>query len=458
MDRERIETAARLAGLELDAATDLTIPGHDPIFESPFHLGEGAAVALGLVGQAANRLWILKGGRPQALVVDVRHAAASLVSFALLEVEGLPALRLIPNPLTAIHPCGDGRWIHLHASFDHGPRVAEELGVAPDADGAAVAAATSRRDAFALEDALARKRLCGAVVRSAEEWAASPQGRWLAGRPVVEILRIGDAPAEPLPPGPRPLSGVRVLDLTRVLAGPTCARTLAEHGADALHLASPALPTLDLFEMDTGHGKRQAHLDLRDARQADTLRELVRGADVFSQGFRLGALARRGFAPERLAALRPGIVYVSENCCGNGGPWGERPGWEQLAQTVTGVAAVQGGEIPRLTGAAQNDYTTGYFAALGAMEALRRRASEGGSWHVRVSLTQTSMWYMRLGHDLERASSSGLGDAKDFLMARATPYGPMRSVAPPLRMSETPPHWELPSARLGSGEPVWLSR
>jgi hypothetical protein len=458
MERERIERAARLAGLELDAATDLTISGGDPIFESPFHLGEGAAVALGLVGQAANRLWALRGGRPQALAVDVHHAAASLVSCFLLSVEGRPALSLTPAPLTAIHPCRGGRWIHLHASFDHGPRVAEELGVAPDAERDAVAAATSRRDAFELEDAFAAKRLCGAVVRSAEEWAATAQGRWLADRPVLEVLRIGDAPPEPLPPGARPLSGVRVLDLTRVLAGPTCARTLAEHGADALHVASPSLPTLELFEMDTGHGKRQAHLDLRDARQAETLRELVRGADVFSQGFRTGALARRGFGPEQLAGLRPGIVYVSENCYGNGGPWGERPGWEQLAQTVSGVAAVQGGEIPRLTGAAQNDYTTGYFAALGALEALRRRATAGGSWHVRVSLTQTSMWFYRLGSDLDRTRALGLGGAERFLTQRATPYGPMRFVAPPLQMSETPPHWERPTARLGSDAPVWLPR
>jgi hypothetical protein len=179
---------------------------------------------------------------------------------------------------------------------------------------------------------------------------------------------------------------------------------------------------------------------------------------VFSQGFRLGALARRGFGPEQLAMLRPGIVYVSENCYGNGGPWGERPGWEQLAQTVTGVAAVQGGEVPHLTGAAQNDYTTGYFAALGAMEALRRRASEGGSWHVRVSLSQTSMWYYRLGHDLDRGRALPLGDASEFLAERATPYGHMRFVAPPLRMSETPPRWELPSAPLGSGEARWLPR
>jgi hypothetical protein len=458
MHREAIARAAQLAGLALDEATELAISGEDPIFQTPFHLGEGAAVALGLVGQAANRLWILRGGRPQSLAVDVRHAAASLVSWALVSVEGRRVEPLVPNPLTAIHPCKGGRWIHLHSSFDHGPRVLEELGLPPDADAATIAGATAQRDAFELEGALARGRLCGAVVRTAEEWAASPQRSWLAGRPVVEVLRVGDAPAEPLPAGPRPLSGVRVLDLTRVLAGPTCARTLAEHGADALHVASPSLPTFERFEMDTGHGKRQAHLDLRNPAQAETLRALARTCDVFSQGFRLGALARRGFGPEQLAALRPGIVYVSENCYGNGGPWGERPGWEQLAQTVTGVAAVQGGDVPRLTGAAQNDYTTGYFAALGAMEALRRRASEGGSWHVRVSLTQTSMWYFQLGHDLDRGRARPLGDAKAFLTERATPYGPMRFVAPPLRMSETTPHWELPSAPLGSHEPHWLPR
>jgi crotonobetainyl-CoA:carnitine CoA-transferase CaiB-like acyl-CoA transferase len=459
MKREQIVRAAKLAGVELADDTDLEIAGEDPIFESPFHLAEGAAVALGLVGQAADRLWRLRGNRAQSIRVDARHAAASLVSFALVALEEREIAPLTPNPLTAIHPCRDGRWIHLHSSFDHGPSVLAELGLPPQADAGAIATATARRDAFELEDALARRRVCGAVVRSAAEWAESPQGRWLAARPVVEVLRIGDAPPEPLPPAPRPLSGVRVLDLTRVLAGPTCARTLAEHGADALHVASPALPTIERFEIDTGHGKRQAWLDLREPAEAETLRELVRGADVFSQGFRLGALARRGFAPEQLAALRPGIIYVSENCYGNGGPWGERPGWEQLAQTVTGVAAVQGGEdAPRLAPAAHNDYTTGYFATLGAMEALRRRATEGGSWHVRVSLCQTSMWYVRLGHDLERSAARGLGDVAELLERRATPYGTLRFLAPPLRMSETQPRWELPTALLGGGEAVWVAR
>jgi crotonobetainyl-CoA:carnitine CoA-transferase CaiB-like acyl-CoA transferase len=251
------------------------------------------------------------------------------------------------------------------------------------------------------------------------------------------------------------LSGVRVLDLTRVLAGPTCARTLAEHGADVLHIAAPALPTIDLFEMDTGHGKRQAYLDLNAPVDAETLRDLVRGADIFSQGFQLGSLARRGFGPEQLMELRPGIIYVSENAFGHEGPWRERPGWEQLAQSTTGVAVIQGGARPTLAPAAMNDYTTGYFAALGAMTALLRRATEGGSWLVTVSLSQTSMWYERLGHALDPSAAGSTLDVTPFLEERDTPYGRMTYLRPALRMSETPPHWALPASPLGSSEPVW---
>ena len=239
-----------------------------------------------------------------------------------------------------------------------------------------------------------------------EEWAAHEQGKILATKPVVEIIKIGDSPPEPVSSGARPLSDLRVLDLTRVLAGPTCARSLAEHGAQVLHVASPHLPTVEVFEMDTGHGKRQIHMDLNDPDQADALRDLVKTSDVFNQGFRKGALDRRGFGPSDMASLRPGIIYVSENCYGHEGPWATRPGYEQYSQIISGLADLQGKlapmepntdtrialgndpQAPRLVGAAVNDYTTAYFAAYGVLEALRRRAVEGGSWHVQVSLTQ----------------------------------------------------------------------
>ncbi|MGE5594740.1 MAG: CoA transferase [Hyphomicrobiales bacterium] len=460
MERSAIERAAKLAGLELAPETDITIDGEDPVLESPFHLGEGAATVLALVGQEADRIWRMRGGRPQSLRVDIRHAAASLRSYVWLQCEGADLMphRSGPN-VTAIWECGDGRYIHLHGSFTHGPGILAELGLDESATADDIAAACKRRGAFELADALAAKGLCCAVCRTADEWAAHPQGALLATKPVVEVTRIGDGPPVPLPEAPRPLSGIRVLDLTRVLAGPTCARTLAEHGADVLHIASPNLPTIQRFEMDTGHGKRQAFIDLNVPQQAETLRDLVREADVFSQGFQHRSLERRGFGVEQVAALRPGIIYVSENAFGHDGPWQERPGWEQLAQSTTGVAVVQGGEnAPVLAPAAMNDYTTGYFAALGTMIALRRRATEGGSWSVRVSLSQTSMWYYRLGHDLDRTAATELGDVSPFLEEHDTPYGYMKHLRPPLQMSETPPHWALPTAPIGSGEPVWLPR
>ncbi len=459
MQRSAIERAAKLAGLELATTTDVTIEGDDPVLASPFHLGEGAATALALVGQEADRIWQMRGGKPQAMSVNVRHAAASLHSYMVLDVAGsVPLPPRTPPSVTAIYECNDGRFIHLHGSFTHAPGILAELGLAESATAAEITAATLKRGAFELEDALAAKGLCCAVCRTADEWAAHPQGALLATKPVVEVTRIGDGPRVPLAAAERPLSGVRVLDLTRVLAGPTCARTLAEHGADVLHIASPNLPTIERFEMDTGHGKRQAYLDLNVPAEADTLRELVRGADIFSQGFQHRSLERRGFGAEQLATLRPGIIYVSENAFGHEGPWLERPGWEQLAQSTTGIAVVQGGEgRPVLAPAAMNDYTTGYFAAMGAMIALRRRAEEGGSWLVRVSLSQTSMWYYRMGLDLDRNATTGLGEMAPFMEERDTPYGHMKHLGPPLRMSETNPHWALPSAPLGSGQPAWAS-
>jgi crotonobetainyl-CoA:carnitine CoA-transferase CaiB-like acyl-CoA transferase len=458
LDRDLVAHAAELAGLALDTHTEVRITGQDPVFDCHFHLGEGAAAALALVGQAASRLWELRGGWPQRLTINVRHAAASLVSFGLLSLDDGGPTEFAAPAMTDFFACREGRWIHLHGGFDDGRGTLEHLGLPPTATRDAIAAVTARHDAFQLEDALAAARLCGAAVRTRAEWDASPQGVWLAERPAVEIIRIGDSAPEPLPEGPRPMSGVRVLDLTRVLAGPTCARTLAEHGADVLHIASPRLPTFDRFEMDTGHGKRQAHLDLDVEDQARELRSLIRGGDVFSQGFRLGALARRGLGPADVATLRPGVVYVSENCYGNGGPWGERPGWEQLAQAATGIASVQGDEHPRLVPAAFNDYTTGYLGAAGAMEALRRRAVEGGSWHVRVSLAQTSRWFQRLGLPLDRTRASGLGDTARLMQERDSLYGRIRFLGPCLRMSETNPYWDLPPTPLGSGLPQWLPR
>ncbi len=463
MERKAIERAVHLAGLALPQAADYEIVGHDPILPSPHHLGEGASVARLLTGLAASELWQLRHGRGQSVRVDARHAAFSLRSYQHARPVGGDAPGLARRQgITRIVAARDGRHVQLHGSFHDAPQVLAELGLDEDAAPARIDAAVAARDAFELEAAFIRRRICGGVVRSRAEWAAHPQGRAIADLPAVTLTRIGDAPPQPLPEANRPAGGVRVLDLTRVLAGPTCGKTLAEHGADVLHISAPHLEGGGPFELETGIGKRQAVLDLRVPEQAARLRALIAEADVFSQGYRLGTLARRGFSPQQVAALRPGIVYVSENCYGHVGPWAERPGWEQLGQAATGMSyreglAAQDG-VPRLAPAAVNDYTTGFLAAYGVMRALALRATEGGSWHVQVSLCQTCMWYQRLGDDLDPARADP-GELAPFLGRMDTAdFGRIEYLTPALTMSDTPPHWTLPPARQGAHHPVWLPR
>ena len=201
-----------------------------------------------------------------------------------------------------------------------------------------------------------------------------------------------------------------MLDLTRVLAGPTCARTLAEHGADVLKITAPHLPNLGYQEFDTGHGKLSAHLDLREQRDVDVLRGLVREADVFSQGYRPGTLGTRGLSPEELAAIRPGLVYVSLCAFSHAGPWASRRGFDTVVQTVSGITSRQAEVVPGKTPGPQFypvsaiDYCTGYLMAFGAMVALERRAREGGSWLVRISLAQIGKWIVDLGEVPEAAA------------------------------------------------------
>jgi crotonobetainyl-CoA:carnitine CoA-transferase CaiB-like acyl-CoA transferase len=440
----------------------LELRGADPVLATCFRVGEAAAAAIGAQAVAAADLWCLRGGAPQHVEVDVRAAAASLLSFLLLRAPGSRFPREAPASI-ALFRARDG-WIHLHGGF---PRLHEgTLALLGCSDGAdAIAQAVARWDAQSLEDALAERRLCGTRLRTAEEWRAHPQGVALAKVPLVEVLRIGDADPEPLPgphasaPGARPLGGVRVLDLTRVLAGPTCARTLAEHGADVLHVRSPQQPSIEPFVIDTNAGKRSCHLDLDRAEHAARLHDLARGADVFAQGYRAGALARRGFGLEDLAALRPGIVMVSIDCYGHDGPWSARPGWEQLAQTATGVAHEHAGSAaPSVIPAAVTDYTTGHLAALGAMHALSRRAVEGGSWHVRVSLARTAMWLLSLPRTAADATPSGVDIASltPWQIEMDTAWGRLTRLGPIARMSATPPHWSLPPAPLGTHAAEWI--
>jgi crotonobetainyl-CoA:carnitine CoA-transferase CaiB-like acyl-CoA transferase len=244
---------------------------------------------------------------------------------------------------------------------------------------------------------------------------------------------------------------------------------LAEHGADVMKITAPHLPNIGYQEYDTGHGKLQAHLDLRQPQDVETLRGLVREADVFTQGYRPGTLGNRGLSPEALSELRPGLVYVSMCAFSHVGPWASRRGFDTVVQTVSGITTRQAELFPGANPGPQFypvsaiDYLTGYLMAFGAMVALARRAREGGSWLVRISLAQTGRWLVDRGEVPQAALKDVDKELYPAEIARwsiesDTPVGRLRHLGPTVRMSETAPYWARPSAPLGHHQPVWPAR
>jgi crotonobetainyl-CoA:carnitine CoA-transferase CaiB-like acyl-CoA transferase len=465
MTNDALQTLLPTARWTQERANSVEITGGtDPMLPTPFRIGETSAAALAAIGLAASDLWELRTGRRQEVAVDTRQATASLRSGKYMQLDGEP-VSTERNSVAGVYPTWDGRWSYLHCNFpNHRAAALNVLGVPEDRQ--AVRAAVAKWDALELEEAIIAAKGAGGMVRTMKEWAQHPQAAAIASLPLMEIIKIGDSPPEKLPDGDRPLSGIRVLDLTRVLAGPTCGRTLAEHGADVMKITGAHLPNIGYQEYDTGHGKLSAHLDLREQKDVETLLELVREADVFSQGYRPGTLGQRGLSSEALAKLRPGIVYVSLRVFSHVGPWASRRGFDTVVQTVSGITNRQGELFPgdepgpQFYPVSAIDYLTGYLMAFGAMVALALRAREGGSWLVRISLAQTGRWLVGRA----QVPESELKDVpkkltpeevKRWSVTSDTPMGKLRHLGPVVRLSETPPRWTRPSVPLGYHEPVW---
>jgi hypothetical protein len=414
-------------------------------------------------------IWELKTGRRQKVTIDARLTAAGLRSSAYIQRPGPDGVfRNVVNKeheamrqMTQPWPTRDGRWFLPHFGLPNlKAKVLKVLGCEPNPQ--AVAKAVAGWNALDLEAAIDEARACGAMVRTNAEWLAHAHGQVLLKKPVVEIIKLADSdpkplPNMPLPNGPRPLSGIRVLDLTRILAGPMSARTLAEHGAEVLMVTAERLPQIPEHIIDTNHGKRSTFLDLTRADDAARLQALVKDTDVFSQGYRPGALAKLGFGPDELAALRPGLIYVSISCFGADGPFSHRAGWEQVAQTVTGILHEGKPDRPALLPGAACDYTTGYLAAYGTLLALARRAREGGSYHVRVSLCRSGMMIYRQGKLDDVAPDLDLSPEElDGMRIESHPKsGPLRHLGPAVQLSETPPRWDRPTPQLGGDAAAW---
>ncbi|WP_175730346.1 CoA transferase [Burkholderia ambifaria] len=445
-----------------DALPRAAVTGQDPTLPSTFHVGTLAAATIAAAGLAAAECHRLRTGVAQRVDVSMRDALVAFRSERYLRVDDAPPPEP-RHPVTGFYDTRDGRWIQLHANFPHHLHgILDVLGCGPRRDD--VAAAIRTWDGTALDTALAEAGLCAALIRTPDEWAAHDQARALASLPLFEIERIGDAPVEAIGHGEpdQPLAGVRVLDLTRIIAGPVAGRTLASHGAQTLLVNGPHLPNIASLVIDNGRGKRSTWIDLREPAGVAALRDLARHADVFLQAYRPGALAARGFSPQALAELRPGIVCVSVSAYGHAGPWSMRRGFDSLVQSASGIAWSEQhaahADGPRHLPCQALDHATGYLAAFGAMIALARRATEGGSWHVRLSLAQTGRWLQSFGvvPDGLHAAEFTPDDVRDRIDRSASPFGTIDAVRPAERLSATPPRFARPPVPLGTDDARWL--
>lgn len=450
----------RLAGGDAAALEQVTLTGHEPALPGLYHVGVQAQAAIAAAGLAAAELHKARGGPAQAVSVSMRHAAAAFRSESYVRVDGKPA-RDFFDPIHGFYKCGDGGWVQVHANYPaHRMAVAELLHCPYSREG--VQRVFDGMAAQEAEDLLAANKLPVGRMRSEEEWNAHPQSAALDAQPVLIMEKIGEADPRPLPPaGARPLEGLRVLDLTKVIAGPVCGRTLAEHGADVLQITAAHLAHVMPLVIDSNRGKRSAYLDLRKPDQVERLRALTAEADVFAQGYRPGTLAARGLGPEDLAAVRPGLVYVSLSAFGHEGPWAGRRGFDSIVQTCSGIGHAGGVAVGKdgmkHLPCQALDHASGYLMALGAMMGRLRQAREGGSWLVRVSLARTGRWLQSLGKqdamDAEDMTLEGIGDLiEDY---GDTPFGRMTGVKPAAQLSLTPAYWATKTVRPGTHPPAW---
>jgi crotonobetainyl-CoA:carnitine CoA-transferase CaiB-like acyl-CoA transferase len=460
--REILTDLWALAGGDPSALDAVTLAGEEPQLPSSFRVAAAAQASIAATGLAAAQVWKLRSGQSQDVAVDMRHAVVECRSERYLRVDGKP-----PPPawdvIAGIYRTRDQRFVRLHTNFrHHRDAVCRVLNCKPERN--EVQAALMQWDGEAFETAAYTSGGVVAMMRSHREWSELPHARALAELPLVSIEKIGEAAPRPWPGGERPLAGLRVLDLSRVIAGPVAGRTLAVHGADVLLISGPDLPAIPWLTIDTGRGKLTSFVDLKSEPGRGSLRDLLASADIFSQGYRPQALAALGFSPQDAARISPGIVYVSLSAYGHAGPWAERRGFDSLVQTATGFNHAEGQAAgvdgPKELPAQMLDHATGYLMAFGAMMAKARQSREGGSWHVRVSLARTGRWLWNLGRVADGFATEDLkGEAvQPFIEEVPSGFGPLRSVRHSAALSKTPAFWARQAMPLGSHPAEWPMR
>lgn len=455
--QEVLENIWSCSALGAQPLRHVNLHGADPVFPSSFRVATAAQTCVAAAAAAAVELSVVRGLPRQDVSVDAVHAAVEATGWFSLDGSA-------PNlwdAFSGLYACSDS-FVRLHANFKHHKEGALKL-LGLDVSTASrhdAEVALAKWKAQDFEDASAKSGLVAYALRSFEQWDATEQATALAQQPLVSFERIGDA--QPLPLAEvkdtdRPLTGVNVLDLTRILAGPVGGRTLAAYGAEVMLVNSPDLPNIEAIA-DTSRGKRSTHVNLKTDEGVRGMNTLLEQAHVFIQGYRPGGLHALGFGAQALAQKRPGIVYVSLSAFGPQGPWSKRRGFDSLLQTAMGFnlaeAEAAGESKPKPMPMQILDEATGFLMAFGACAALVRQQQEGGSWHVQVSLARTGQWLRELG----RVSGGFDVKAPDFFPFRQkvpSGFGYLDAIAHSATFSRTPAYYRWPSMRPGSSPAHW---
>lgn len=453
----------------------LTITGPTHVLPSVYPVTAAATAAVSVATLAAAELWCRRGAEPSVVAVDTRHAALACRSERLLQATDRD-LGDLWDPLAGTYATSDG-WIRLHTNFSHHRRAAcEALGLESDPGGVDrtdFASAVARRDAVDLEVSVHAAGGCAGALRTRQEWHSSPHAQALAEEPLIRIEPFGAMSPDVATDGgrsvapARPLEGLRVVDLSRALAGPVAGRFLAAYGAEVLRIDAPDGEDGAITVADTTVGKRSAFIDLRDYEGRETFERLVAGADAVICAYRPGALADLRYRASQLTAIRPGLVVGTLSAYGGTGvgdpAWSGRRGFDSLVQMVTGIADegrnATGVEGPVPLPAQLLDHASGYLLAAGVLTALSHRfaAGEVGSGQeVRVSLARTAIWL----DEMDRCGRVDMPDPPDELPDDLTvdlhgPLGHTKHIACPGVIVGAAPHWTSGPVSLGHDSPTW---
>ncbi|WLG55740.1 CoA transferase [Pseudomonas extremorientalis] len=421
---------------------------------SAFAVTDLAVASIGAAGQAVAQLIQQQTGRLPGVSVDRRLASFWFSSSIRPVGWETPPLW---DPVAGDYASADG-WIRLHTNAPH-HRAAAERVLGKVADRIAMANKVATWNTAELEQAIVDEGGCAAQMRTWQAWQTHPQGLAVNAEALVQRQTFATSVKKPwLGSVARPLAGLKVLDLTRVLAGPVASRFLAGLGADVLRIDSPTwnepgvVPEMTL-------GKRCARLDLKSAQDREVFERLLKDADIVFHGYRADALEQLGYSASELQTLAPGLIDVSLNAYGWSGPWRNRRGFDSLVQMSSGIAAAgmawKQADKPVPLPLQALDHATGYLMAASAIQALSERLKSGRGGSALLSLARTAKLLVDAGQVPEQPALRAEQPSDQGLVVEQTAWGQAHRLLPPATISGTPLQWDLPAGELGSHRAQW---